>query len=52
MMWEMAVKKRFVDRDVLVGVNRLSRFKIHHSVNCSKEGIAMRQVIADLMNIH
>jgi len=51
MMREMALKKRLVDGDVLVGVNGLADLDFEHAIHQQK-GIAVREMLENLMNIH
>jgi hypothetical protein len=48
---EMAGEVRLVESDVLVGMDRLAEFHRHHTVH-QEEGVAVRQVLHDILDIH
>jgi hypothetical protein len=50
-MREVADKERLVDGHILVGVDGFPDFEFEHTID-KKEGIAMGQVLEDLVDIH
>jgi hypothetical protein len=50
-MRKVADEKRLVDRHVLVRMDGLARLALEHAID-QKEGIAMRQMLQNCLDIH